>query len=325
MNVIKQLKTYKFLVAIALVTNTLSIYAAERVVTEEEIDQALDYINAQIKEGDVEGDYPRFTRVAIDYTKINGNISDGRDTLLGAPYQDGDSDANILRASTNIQLSKDWLAGFSISNVSGDSSISQGAGEQNNQITSDSSGYGITASLRYQIIDWLAAGGFMGWSHGDGDTSETLFGFTNTYKYSGQGLGLYLTATHAFNEEINYSISPSYTHIKSKSKYTNNTGFDNPFLTTHYTLAMWHLDQNLAYYFDESKARVTGGYTIHMVGNETESDSAARKTTTGTIYVGGSYLVAPEHGVEFYGVLTHDHGDSNYDSDSITFGIAKNF
>ena len=88
---------------------------------------------------------------------------------------------------------------------------------------------------------------------------------------------------------------------------------------------MWHLDQNISYYFDTYRARLTGGYTYHNVATETETNSAPRSNSS-TVYVGGSYLVSVSHGVELYGVASKEFGDDVYDeASSVTFGIAKNF
>ena len=179
--------------------------------------------------------------------------------------------------------------------------------------------------MRYQINDWLAAGAFVGWSSGDGNSFDQFDPQnTGTNKFSGQGQGLYIAATHAFTDKLVYSISPSYTHNKSKSKYT---GADQTVTsTTRYTLTMWHIDQSLSYFFDSYRARATGGYTIHIVGTETDSDSAKRSNTSGTAYIGGSYLVSVNNGIELYGVATRDFGDDVYDdTDSFTLEKKKNF
>ena len=170
-NINNKVKFSKILVVLALVTSSLTIYAEEKVVTEEDIDRAIERINARINAMPVvEEDYPRFTRVALDYSRIDGNVHDQRATnLFGGPYSDGQSDADIFRLSTNIQLSKNFSAGLSVSSIDGKSKINQGETPTNNTIHSDSDGNGYAASLRYQINDWLAAGAFVGWSSGDGN------------------------------------------------------------------------------------------------------------------------------------------------------------
>ena len=192
--------------------------------------------------------------------------------------------------------------------------------------SSDSDAKRYAASLRYQINDWLAAGVFAGWSNGDGTSVDSFApANTGTFKFTGQTQGAYLAATKAITDQWVYSISPSFTHSKSKSKYFNDTPGTGETII-NYELNMWHVDQNISYYFDKYRARLTGGYTYHNVAHETQTNSAPRSNSSGTVYVGGSYLVSVSHGVELYGVGSKEFGDDVYDeASSLTFGIAKNF
>jgi hypothetical protein len=310
----------------ALLLIATSVNAEKKEITEEDIDKAIESLNSRMESfPNEEPDYPRFTRVALDYSYLNGNVNDQRQTdFFGGPFADGSNDSRIMRLSTNIQLSKNFSAGLSVGMIDGDSSIQQGDAPQN-IVSSDSDGTTFGASLRYQINDWLAAGIFAGWSSGDGSSVDT-FGppaNTGTFKFTGQTQGAYLSATKAISDQWVYSISPSFTHSKSKSKYYN----DAPAETiTNYELNMWHVDQNISYYFDKYRARLTGGYTYHNVAHETATNSAPRSNSSGTVYVGGSYLVSVSHGVELYGIGSKDYGDDVYDeASSLTFGIAKNF
>ena len=311
----------------ALLLIATSVNAEKKEITEEDIDKAIERLNSRIESfPNEEPDYPRFTRVALDYSYLNGNVNDQRQTdFFGGPFADGSNDSRILRASTNIQLSKNFSAGLSIGMIDGDSSIQQGDAPQN-IVSSDSDGTTFGASLRYQINDWLAAGIFAGWSSGDGSSVDT-FGppaNTGTFKFTGQTQGAYLSATKAISDQWVYSISPSFTHSKSKSKYFNDDVAGETI--TNYELNMWHVDQNISYYFDKYRARLTGGYTYHNVAHETATNSAPRSNSSGTVYVGGSYLVSVSHGVELYGVGSKNFGDDVYDeASSVTFGIAKNF
>jgi hypothetical protein len=195
-----------------------------------------------------------------------------------------------------------------------------------NIVSSDSDANSYAASLRYQINDWLAAGAYAGWSNGDGTSVDTLGPPANsgTFKFTGQTQGAYLAATKAITDQWVYSISPSFTHSKSKSKFFSNAGPGQTII--NYELNMWHVDQNISYYFDEYRARLTGGYIYHKVAHETQTNSAARSNSSSTAYVGGSYLVSQTHGIEFYGAASKDFGDNVYDdASSVTFGIARNF
>jgi hypothetical protein len=312
----------------ALFLVATSVNAEKKEITEEDIDKAIERLNSRIESfPNEEPDYPRFTRVALDYSILNGNVNDQRDTdFFGGPFADGSNDSNILRASTNIQLSKDFSAGLSVGMINGDSSIRQGdVPEGGNIVSSDSDGTSFGASLRYQINDWLAAGIFAGWSSGDGSSVDT-FGppaNTGTFKFTGQTQGAYLAATKAITDQWVYSISPSFTHSKSKSKYYNDDVAGETI--TNYELNMWHVDQNISYYFDKYRARLTGGHTYHNVAHETETNSAPRSNSN-TLYVGGSYLVSVSHGLELYGIGSKEFSDDIYDeASSVTFGIAKNF
>ena len=315
------------LIAISsLASFALPTFAEEGTITEEDIDKAIERLNTRIEAfPNEEVDYPRFTRFALDYSILNGNVNDQRQTdFFGGPFADGNNDSTVTRVSTNIQFTKNFSGGLSVGMINGDSSIQQGDAPEN-IVSSDSDGKAYSASLRYQINDWLAAGVFAGWSNGDGTSVDTLGPPANsgTFKFTGQTQGAYLAATKAITDQWVYSISPSFTHSKSKSKYYN----DAPAETiTNYELNMWHVDQNISYYFDTYRARLTGGYTYHNVAHETETNSAPRSNSSGTVYVGGSYLVSVSHGVELYGVGSKDFGDDVYDeASSLTFGIAKNF
>ena len=304
----------------------LPTYAEESTITEEDIDKAIERLNSRIESfPNEEPDYPRFTRFALDYSILNGNVNDQRETdFFGGPFADGSNDSNITRLSTNIQLSKNFSAGLSVGMINGESNIIQGDAPEN-IVTSDSDGKSYAASLRYQINDWLAAGAFAGWSNGDGSSQDTFGPPANrgTFKFTGQTQGAYLAATKVITDQWIYSISPSFTHSKSKSKYFNDPTTANTI--SNYTLNMWHLDQNISYYFDTYRARLTGGYTYHNVATETDTNSAPRSNSS-TIYAGGSYLVSVSHGVELYGVAAKEFGDDVYDeASSVTFGIAKNF
>ena len=304
----------------------LPTYAEESKITEEDIDKAIERLNSRIESfPNEEPDYPRFTRFALDYSVLNGNVNDQRQTdFFGGPFADGYNDSNILRLSTNIQLSKNFSAGLSAGMINGDSKIKQGDAPENN-VTSDSNGGSFGASLRYQINDWLAAGVFAGWSSGDGSSVDSLDPTNSgTFKFTGQTQGAYLAATKVIADQWIYSISPSFTHSKSKSKYRNDAAGTGETIS-NYELNMWHVDQNISYYFDTYRARLTGGLTYHNVAHETETNSAPRSNSS-TVYLGGSYLVSVNHGVELYGVASKEFGDDVYDeASSVTFGIAKNF
>ena len=303
-----------------------NVNAEKKEITKEDIDKAIERLNSRFESiPKAEEDYPRFTRFALDYSILNGNVNDQRQTdLFGAPFASGKNDSNVLRASTNIQLTKNFSAGLSVGMINGDSKIQQGDAPTN-LVTSDSDAKSYAASLRYQINDWLAAGAFAGWSNGDGTAIDTFAPVNSgTFKFTGQTQGAYLSATKAITDEWVYSISPSFTHSKSKSKFSNNA---RPGQTiTNYELNMYHVDQNISYYFDEYRARLTGGHIFHNVAHETQTNSAARSNTSSTAYVGGSYLVSQTHGIEFYGAASKDFGDNVYDdASSVTFGIARNF
>ena len=304
----------------------LPTYAEESKITEEDIDKAIERLNSRIESfPNEEPDYPRFTRFALDYSVLNGNVNDQRQTdFFGGPFADGYNDSNILRLSTNIQLSKNFSAGLSAGMINGDSKIKQGDAPENN-VTSDSNGGSFGASLRYQINDWLAAGVFAGWSSGDGSSVDSLDPTNSgTFKFTGQTQGAYLAATKVIADQWIYSISPSFTHSKSKSKYRNDAAGTGETIS-NYELNMWHVDQNISYYFDTYRARLTGGLTYHNVAHETETNSAPRSNSS-TVYLGGSYLVSVNHGVELYGVASKEFGDDVYDeASSVTVGIAKNF
>jgi len=303
-----------------------NVNAEKKEITEEDIDKAIERLNSRLESiPKAEEDYPKFTRFALDYSFLNGNVNDQRQTdLFGAPFASGKNDSNVLRASTNIQLTKNFSAGLSVGMINGDSKIQQGDAPTN-LVTSDSDGKSYAASLRYQINDWLAAGAFAGWSNGDGTAIDTFAPVNSgTFKFTGQSQGAYLSATKAITDQWVYSISPSFTHSKSKSKFFNNAA---PGQTiTNYELNMYHVDQNISYYFDEYRARLTGGHIYHNVAHETQTNSAARSNSSSTAYVGGSYLVSQTHGIEFYGAASKDFGDNVYDdASSVTFGIARNF
>ena len=113
MNINKR-KLIKSIVISCLTVFALPTYAEENKITEEDIDKAIERLNSRIESlPNEEPDYPRFTRVALDYSILNGNVNDQRQTdFFGGPFADGSNDSNILRASTNIQLSKDFSAGL---------------------------------------------------------------------------------------------------------------------------------------------------------------------------------------------------------------------
>jgi hypothetical protein len=314
------------LIAISsLASFALPTFAEEGTITEEDIDKAIERLNTRIEAfPNEEVDYPRFTRFALDYSILNGNVNDQRQTdFFGAPFADGSNDSTVTRVSTNIQFTKNFSGGLSVGMINGDSNIQQGT--PGNFVSSDSDGKAYSASLRYQIIDWLAAGAFAGVSNGDGTAVDTgVPPNSGTFKFTGQSQGVYLSATKVITDQWIYSISPSFTHSKSKSKYYNAAAGTETI--SNYTLNMWHLDQNISYYSDTYRARLTGGYTYHNVATETETNSAPRSNSSGTVYVGGSYLVSVSHGVELYGVASKEFGDDVYDeASSLTFGIAKNF
>lgn len=314
------------LIAISsLASFALPTFAEEGAITEEDIDKAIERLNTRIEAfPNEEVDYPRFTRFALDYSILNGNVNDQRQTdFFGGPFADGNNDSTVTRVSTNIQFTKNFSGGLSVGMINGDSSIQQGDAPEN-IVSSDSDGKAYSASLRYQIIDWLAAGAFAGASNGDGSSVDTFApANSGTFKFTGQSQGVYLSATKVITDQWIYSISPSFTHSKSKSKYYNAVAGTETI--TNYELNMWHVDQNISYYFDTYRARLTGGYTYHNVAHETETNSAPRSNSS-TVYVGGSYLVSVSHGVELYGVASKEFGDDVYDeASSLTFGIAKNF
>ena len=313
------------LIAISsLASFALPTFAEEGAITEEDIDKAIERLNTRIEAfPNEEVDYPRFTRFALDYSILNGNVNDQRQTdFFGGPFADGNNDSTVTRVSTNIQFTKNFSGGLSVGMINGDSSIQQGDAPEN-IVSSDSDGKAYSASLRYQIIDWLAAGAFAGASNGDGTSVDTGGPNSGTFKFTGQSQGVYLSATKVITDQWIYSISPSFTHSKSKSKYYNAVAGTETI--TNYELNMWHVDQNISYYFDTYRARLTGGYTYHNVAHETETNSAPRSNSS-TVYVGGSYLVSVSHGVELYGVASKEFGDDVYDeASSLTFGIAKNF
>ena len=313
------------LIAISsLASFALPTFAEEGTITEEDIDKAIERLNTRIEAfPNEEVDYPRFTRFALDYSILNGNVNDQRQTdFFGGPFADGNNDSTVTRVSTNIQFTKNFSGGLSVGMINGDSSIQQGDAPEN-IVSSDSDGKAYSASLRYQIIDWLAAGAFAGASNGDGTAVDTGGPNSGTFKFTGQSQGVYLSATKVITDQWIYSISPSFTHSKSKSKYYNAVAGTETI--TNYELNMWHVDQNISYYFDKYRARLTGGHTYHNVATETATNSAPRSNSS-TVYVGGSYLVSVSHGVELYGVASKDFGDDVYDeASSLTFGIAKNF
>jgi len=314
------------LIAISsLASFALPTFAEEGAITEEDIDKAIERLNTRIEAfPNEEVDYPRFTRFALDYSILNGNVNDQRQTdFFGGPFADGNNDSTVTRVSTNIQFTKNFSGGLSVGMINGDSSIQQGDAPEN-IVSSDSDGKAYSASLRYQIMDWLAAGAFAGASNGDGSSVDTFApANSGTFKFTGQSQGVYLSATKVITDQWIYSISPSFTHSKSKSKYYNAVAGTETI--TNYELNMWHVDQNISYYFDTYRARLTGGYTYHNVAHETETNSAPRSNSS-TVYVGGSYLVSVSHGVELYGVASKEFGDDVYDeASSLTFGIAKNF
>ncbi len=314
------------LIAISsLASFALPTFAEEGAITEEDIDKAIERLNTRIEAfPNEEVDYPRFTRFALDYSILNGNVNDQRQTdFFGGPFADGNNDSTVTRVSTNIQFTKNFSGGLSVGMINGDSSIQQGDAPEN-IVSSDSDGKAYSASLRYQIMDWLAAGAFAGASNGDGSAVDTFTpANSGTFKFTGQSQGVYLSATKVITDQWIYSISPSFTHSKSKSKYYNAVAGTETI--TNYELNMWHVDQNISYYFDTYRARLTGGYTYHNVAHETETNSAPRSNSN-TLYVGGSYLVSVSHGVELYGVASKEFGDDVYDeASSLTFGIAKNF
>ena len=304
----------------------LPTYAEESIITEEDIEKAIESLNSRIKSfPNEEPDYPRFTRFALDYSFLNGNVNDQRQTdLFGAPFANGKNDSNVLRLSTNIQLTKNFSAGLSVGMINGDGKIQQGDAPTN-LVSSDSDAKSYAASLRYQINDWLAAGAFAGWSNGDGTAIDTFNPINSgTFKFTGQTQGAYLSVTKAITDQWVYAISPSFTHSKSKSKYSNNGAAGETII--NYELNMYHVDQNISYYFNEYRARLTGGHTYHNVAAETQTISAPRSNSSSTVYVGGSYLVSVSHGIEFYGVASKEFGDDVYDdASSVTFGIARNF
>ena len=314
------------LIAISsLASFALPTFAEEGTITEEDIDKAIERLNTRIEAfPNEEVDYPRFTRFALDYSILNGNVNDQRQTdFFGGPFADGNNDSTVTRVSTNIQFTKNFSGGLSVGMINGDSSIQQGDAPEN-IVSSDSDGKAYSASLRYQIIDWLAAGAFAGASNGDGSSVDTSApANSGTFKFTGQSQGVYLSATKVITDQWIYSISPSFTHSKSKSKYYNAVAGTETI--TNYELNMWHVDQNISYYFDKYRARLTGGHTYHNVAHETETNSAPRSNSN-TLYVGGSYLVSVSHGLELYGVGSKEFGDDVYDeASSLTFGIAKNF
>ncbi|MBT3512512.1 MAG: hypothetical protein HN625_05015 [Flavobacteriaceae bacterium] len=319
----KKNKFKKFILVLAASLFSLAPYAAEKKVSEEDIDAAIDRINARINAiPTVEETFPKFTRIALDYSTIDGNIADQRaGDLFGAPFADGNSDADVVRLSTNIQLSENWSAGLSVSTVDGRSDIQQGP---TNVVHSDSDATGYSASLRYQINEWLAAGSFIGFSNGDGNATDQNNPLgSGSFDFSGWGQGVYLSAVHMINEKWVYSVSPSYTHNKSKSKYANATNGE---IITRGSLSMYHVDQNISYFFDNRKTRATAGYTHHIVAHENDTNSAPRSSSSGTGYLGGSYLISVDNGIELFGVASKDFGDHVYDdSHSFTVGIAHNF
>jgi len=321
------LKTLPIIIALALALAGVSLgtHAEEKIITEADIEKAIERINNRIRAKTPKDDeFPKLTRVAIDYSNINGYLRDNRFTVFGAPYANGESDAKVIQLSTNIQFSKNFSGAFSLSGIDSDSAINQGNPATVTNSDSDGRGYGV--SLRYQINNWLAAGAFSGWTNGDGrslDSSPQLN--SGSSKYTGKGKGVYLSATHVFKDSFVYSLSPSYTHNRSKTQSTLNVP-GAAALVSSYTLTMWHIDQNLSFYFDENRARVTGGYTHHIVGTETNSSNAAREKASGSAYLGGSYLLSPKHRIELYGVVAKNFGDDVYDDmNSVTLGLAKNF
>ena len=74
--------------------------------------------------------------------------------------------------------------------------------------------------------------------------------------------------------DVNFNQASGFSKITSKSKYFNDDVVGETI--TNYELNMWHVDQNISYYFDKYRARLTGGYTYHNVAHETETNSAPR-------------------------------------------------
>ena len=99
------------LIAISsLASFALPTFAEEGAITEEDIDKAIERLNTRIEAfPNEEEDYPRFTRFALDYSILNGNVNDQRQTdFFGAPFADGSNDSTVTRLSTNIQFTKNF-------------------------------------------------------------------------------------------------------------------------------------------------------------------------------------------------------------------------
>ena len=104
---LERFKIKQTIAASALLLIATSVNAEKKEITEEDIDKLIESLNSRMESfPNEEPNYPRFTRVALDYSFLNGNVNDQRQTdLFGGPFADGSNDSNILRASTNIQLS----------------------------------------------------------------------------------------------------------------------------------------------------------------------------------------------------------------------------
>ena len=263
--------------------------------------------------------YPRVRRIGLDYTHVDGYVKDDSSPqFIGAPNSRGSTNANVWRIGSIIDITENLSTGISLSTVDGDSDLRQGTPGTTNSTDTDSDGGSL--SLSYRIKPWLSVGGYYGLNVGTGDSvDDETPANSGSFKTRSWSQGVYVSAAHNFTPQLSYAVAPSYSHSKTKSKYQNPTLGR---IVSNYSTSMYHLDQNLSYYFDTLSFRATGGYTHHYISSQTENGNAADQSKhTGTLYVGGRYYF--KKGYEIYSMFSHAVGDSTYDDKyTITAGAA---
>ena len=263
--------------------------------------------------------YPRIRRIGLDYTHVDGYVKD--DTapqFITSPNSRGSTNANVWRIGSIIDITEKLSTGISLSTVDGDSDLRQGTPGTTNNTDTDSDGGSL--SLSYRIKSWLSVGGYYGLNVGTGNSlDDATPANAGSFKTRSWSQGVYLSANHNFTPQFSYAVAPSYSHGKTKSKYQNPTLGR---IVSTYSTSMYHLDQNLSYYFDTLSFRATGGYTHHYISAQTDNGNAADQSkNSGTLYVGGRYYF--KQGYEVYSMFSHDVGDSTYDDKyTITAGAA---
>jgi len=263
--------------------------------------------------------YPRIRRIGLDYTHVDGYVKDDSSPqFIGAPNSRGSTNANVWRIGSIIDITENLSTGISLSTVDGDSDLRQGTPGTTNSTDTDSDGGSL--SLSYRIKPWLSVGGYYGLNVGSGNSlDDATPANAGSFKTRSWSQGVYLSAYHNFTPQFSYAVAPSYSHSKTKSKYQNPTLGR---IVSNYSTSMYHLDQNLSYYFNTLSFRATGGYTHHYISSQTENGNAADQSKhTGTLYVGGRYYF--KQGYEIYSMFSHEVGDSTYDDKyTITAGAA---